>query len=187
MERVTQINAGLEDNSESPHPPPPQFNASLAAAQPVEPLATSPTPPRRRRVGRRFLKGRLTLLAAVLIATLLSAAFGGILLGLHEGIREQQVTESPVAPPVVNQPVVNQKTDEAPKASIPARTVKVSDNTPRISRRPLSVEPAKPDLAQVWDKPVARRVGVIIFGRGKEDRQRGETRRRRYADNDDHQ
>ena len=188
MEHEIQTNTAVEDNSS--HPAQPEFNATvIAAAQPVQPLAPKPAPQVRNRPGLRFPNGKLGLLAVVLIGSLLSAAVAGAVFGVHESLREQSVTETPADAPVISKTV-----DEAPKASVPVRTVpvgtvKVTEAPPRISRRPVIVEAPRPDLAETGDKPVARRIGVIVFARGKQDRPnlREETRPRRYGKKGDDQ
>jgi hypothetical protein len=75
----------LEHSPGTPYPPPPRFDeAMIAAAQPVEPLVTNQTLSGRQITVRRSLKNKLALIAAVLIATFLSAAFGGSSSGLRE-------------------------------------------------------------------------------------------------------
>ena len=167
----------LEQNSEIPLPPPPQFDeAMIAAAQPVEPLAINQARKGRQLTVRGSLKTKLTFIAAVLIATFLSAAFGGILFRL-KGVASP---EGEVAAPVASQSPV-----ETPSAVTPASSVKISDNLPRKSRRPLRVAPVAADLAPPGDneKPVARKVGVILFGTGKEAHKR-QSDWRRHGDND---
>jgi hypothetical protein len=75
-----------------------------------------------------------------------------------------------------------------PSAMTPAPSVKISDNLPRKSRRPLRVAPVAADLAPPGDneKPVARRVGVILFGAGKEAHKRQRDWRRHDDNKDDH-
>jgi len=173
----------LEHDSLSPYPPPPQFDeAMIAAARPVEPLAMNQTPEGRQPTGRRSLKSKLIFVAAVLIATFLSAAFGGIL------FRLQGVARSPESAAAA--PVASQSPEETPRAATPAPSVRVSDNLPRKSRRPLSVAPVTADLAppdaRLNEKPVARKVGVILFGPGKEAHKRQRDWRRHGDNADDH-
>src|SRR5258706_8342118 len=168
----------LEQNSEIPIPPPPQFDeAMIAAAQPVEPLAINQTRKGRQLTVRGSLKTKLIFIAAVLVATFLSAAFGGILFRL-KGVAHSP--EGEVAAPVASQSPV-----EMPSAVTPAPSVKISDNLSRKSRRPPRVAPVAADLAPPGDneKPVARKVGVILFGTGKEAHKR-QRDWRRHGDND---
>src|SRR5260370_40668647 len=125
----------LEKNSGPPYPRPPRFDeAMIAAAQPVEPLLTNQTLSGRHTTVRRSLKNKLVLIAAVLIATFLSAAFGGILFRL-KGV-EPRAPESAEAPPIANQTA-----EETTRAAMPSTNVKVTENLPRKSRRKLSVAP----------------------------------------------
>src|SRR6267378_3583489 len=102
----------LEQHPEIPLPPPPQFDeAMIAAARPVEPLAMNQTR-EGRQTGRRSLKSKLIFVAAVLIATFLSAAFGGIL------FRLKGVAHSPEGAAAA--PVASQSPVEMPSAATPA-------------------------------------------------------------------
>jgi hypothetical protein len=188
MNPVIENGTDAEHDSARPYPPPPHFDAAMiAAAQPVEPLATNQTTTGRP-ASRRFLKRGWGLLAVLMIGALLSAVLGGILLGVHDAKSE---TAGPADPSVAKEPLKETPPMEAPKASTNAPPVKVSDNSPARSKRPSSpwsVERTKPDLgspgASAGEKPVARKVGVIYFGPGKEDR-KGQKARHRHGDNDD--
>ena len=172
----------------SPYPEPAQFDANMiAAAQPVEPLATVPN--RRSPTLRQFLKGRLGLLAVLLIGGLLSAAIAGMLLGFR-GAAEPTAAETSAAPPVVNQPAEQTTKTWAP-APQPAKT---SENPSRKAGRQLSPAPARIDVdssrakdARADEKPVARKVGELVYKWEKEERkERRKAERRRHRDDDDH-
>src|SRR5260221_3559376 len=118
----------LEQNSEIPIPPPPQFDeAMIAAAQPVEPLAITQTRKGRQLTVRGSLKTKLIFIAVVLIATFLSAAFGGIL------FRLKSVAHSPEGDMAA--PVASQSPVETPSAVTPSPGVKISDDLRRQYRR----------------------------------------------------
>jgi hypothetical protein len=100
----------------------------------------------------------------------------------HEESTQPLAAEASIGPAVVNQSV-----EEAPKASTATSSVKSSakvrdNNRPRY-RRSMEWLPAEPDSSQQGERPVARKVGEIHFGRGKQDRPREASRRRR-DDND---
>jgi hypothetical protein len=186
MNPVTENGTGAEHDSETSYPPPPHFDADMiAAAQPVEPLTTNQTTTGRP-ASRRFLKGRWGLLAVLMIGALLTAVLGGILLGVHDAKSE---TASPADPSTTKESLKETPPVEAPKASTNAPPVKVSDNIPARSKRPLSpwsVERTKPDQGppSASDKPVARKVGILYFGPGKKDR-KGQKVRHRHGDKED--
>ncbi|MDX6557725.1 MAG: hypothetical protein QOF72_774 [Blastocatellia bacterium] len=186
MNPFTENGTDSEHDSETSYPPPPHFDADMiAAAQPVEPLTMDQTTTARP-TSRRFLKGRWGLLAVLMIGALLSAVLGGILLGVHDAKSE---TAGPADPSTAKEPLKETPPVEAPKASTNAPPVKVSDNIPARSKRlssPWSVERTKPDQGppSASEKPVARKVGVLYFGPGKEDR-KGQKGRRRHGENDD--
>jgi hypothetical protein len=174
----------LDHNPGTPYPPPPRFDeAMIAAAQPVEPLVTNQTLSGRQTTVRRSLKNKLILIAAVLIATFLSAAFGGILFRLR-GVESRAPDSAEAAP------VANQTAEETTRAAMPSANVKVNENLPRKPRRQLSVAPGATDLTlpevRLNDKPTARKVGVIFFGAGKEARKSQIGWRRRGYNDDDH-
>jgi hypothetical protein len=172
-----------ENHPASPYPAPAQFDANMiAAAQPVEPLATVPN---RRSPTLQFLKGRLGLLAVLLIGGLLSAVIAGMLLGFR-GAAEPTAVETSATPPVVNQPA-----EETTKTWAPAQQpAKTSENPSRRAVRQLSPAPARVDAgspidARADEKPVARKVGELVYKWEKEERkERRKEERRRHRDDD---
>jgi len=103
MEHKAENSTVVEHTPEGLYPPPPHFDAEMvAAAQPVEPLAAKQEITGINRLWRRFPKGRLGLVTALLIAVF-SAALGGMILGLHDGVAEPRANASPASPIVVNQ------------------------------------------------------------------------------------
>jgi hypothetical protein len=137
---------------------------------------------------RQFLKGRLGLLAVLLIGGLLSAVIAGMLLGFR-GAAVPVALETPAAAPVVNPPA-----EETTKLSAPAQQpTKTSETTSRKAVGALGPAPAKVTarLPQVTDaradeRPVPRKVGELVYKWEKEERkERRKEERRRRPDNDD--
>jgi hypothetical protein len=184
MKSDIQNSTMLENDPVTPYPPPAQFDESMvAAAQPVEPLAQSQTSQRRIRVSN-FLKGRRGLLAAVvLVAALLTVAFAGML--TLRGWNEARSAEPQKEPAVTNQPPA-----ETPRASIPAHSPNAGDNPPRSLKRPPAIaarmDPTPPVEAEADNKPVARKVGVILYGAEKAERRdkKGNSRRHRHGNDE---
>jgi hypothetical protein len=110
-----------------------------------------------------------------------------MLLGFR-GAAEPTTVETQSAPPAVNQPV-----EEAPRLSAPVhQPAKTGDTVPRKIQpaAPATVELRLSNKAGADQKPIARKVGEIVYGRG--DRVRGDRKekkerqqRRRKGDNDD--
>jgi hypothetical protein len=183
MEHNLENSTVVEHPPESPYPPPAHFDAErIAAAQPVEPLAARQEITGLNRLWRRFPKGRPGLVTALLIA-LFSAALGGMILGLHDGVAEPRANASPAGPIVVDQ-----TGDEAPKPPAPARSVKINNPIPPDSKRALSVPPVTVDPASADKEPVARKVSELVLRWEKEDRKdrRKAERHRPKDNNDDH-
>jgi hypothetical protein len=189
MNHDLQNHTDAADPLASPYPEPAQFDANMiAAAQPVEPLATVPN--RRSQTLRQFLKGRLGLLAVLLIGGLLSAAIAGMLLGFR-GAAEPAAVETQAAPPVLNQTA-----EEIIKTSAPThQPAKTSENPSRKAVLQLSQAPARVDAgspqatdARADEKSVARKVGELVYKWEKEDRKdrRKAERHRPKDNNDDH-
>jgi hypothetical protein len=131
-----------------------------------------------------FLKGRRRLLAAgVLIVALLTVVFAGML--TLRGWNEARSAEPPKEPTEINQPL-----EETPKASIPAHSPNAGDNPPRRLKRPpdiaARIDSAPPVEAEVDNKPVARKVGVILYGAEKAERRekKGNSRRHRHGNDE---
>jgi len=190
MEHNLENSTVVEHPPESPYPPPPHFDAEMiAAAQPVEPLAARQEITGLNRLWRRFPKGRPGLVTALLIAVF-SAALGGMILGLHDGVAEPRANASPAGPNGLNQTgdEAPQTGDEAPKPPAPAPSVKISNSIIRNSKRALSVPPVTVDPASADKEPVARKVSELVLRWEKEDRKdrRKAERHRPKDNNDDH-
>jgi len=174
----------VEHDSDIPCPPPPHFDADMiAAAQPVEPLTRNQAQPRRQTAARQLLQGKFWLLAALSVGLFLSAGVVGMVLGLQDGYAESRPAASELQPSAVDRSV-----DEAPKASATATPIQERSKRLRRSKRMLRVAPAFADVApfetRFNEKPVARKIGEIFVGSGKEDR-KGPKRRHRAGSNDD--
>ena len=182
MKSDTQNSTVLGNDSGIPYPPPAQFDESMvAAAQPVEPLAQSQTSDRRIRVSN-FLKRRRGLLATVVLVAALSTVVASML--TLRGWNEARSAEPPKEPAVTNQPPA-----EAPRASIPAHSPNAGDNPPRRLKPPAvaaRMDPAPPVEAEADNKPVARKVGVILYGAEKAERRdkKGNSRRHRHGNDE---
>jgi hypothetical protein len=194
MEHEIINDRGPEEDLQNPHLVSPQFNAKMiSAAHPVEPLPAKQTSAKLYPAVRRFGRARWGLLAAILIAAWGTAALGGILLGLHEVVREQQgAAESPAPEPTVVKKAVKEEpriSTDKPKLSTDPVEVSVSTpeanvrTIPRISRRQVSIESARAADTKL-EKALPRKVGEIAFGRGK-GHQWEEVRPRRVRDKDD--
>lgn len=140
MEINTPNDIETENNSEPPLPPP-QFDAAMVSqAQQVEPLDASG---RRKWPGpaRNFFRGRLGVLAVILIGLLLGAAALGMLLGLRD--RQSSIDEPTTA---------NQVTPEPTNAGVAAPPVKAAPaNAPPVKAL------ARPQVAEIQEpepKPV---------------------------------
>jgi hypothetical protein len=170
--------------------PPPRFDAAMiSAAQPVEPL-----PPRG--AVRTFLRGRVGVLIAIMVALLICAAALGMVLGLRdrhnlidETTRENQPTSdstnSAEAAPTLKGP--------PPKSPVRIQTAESHASEPKpdtsAARAPRSSRLRLPQTAQKEslksEKPVARKVGEIFGGRSRV-RPRRDDSRRREQNNDNH-
>jgi hypothetical protein len=136
METNTQNDIETDNNSGPPLPPP-QFDAAMVSqAQQVEPLAARG---RRKWAGpaRNFFRGRLGVLAVILIALFLGAAALGMLLGLRD--RQSSIDEPTTA---------NQATPEPTNAGVAAPPVKALPvNAPpgKALARPQRAEIQEPE------------------------------------------
>jgi cytoskeletal protein RodZ len=180
MKSDIQNSTIVEQDATPPNPPPPQFDeAMIAAAQPVEPLTNQSTHGREPLM--QFLKVRWRLLGAILIVGLLSIVLFGMVSEQVVSRPNEKSTQPLAAEASIGPAVVNQSVQEAPKASNATSSVKSStkvrdNNRPRY-RRPMEWLQTKPDSPQQSERPVARKVGEIYFGRGKEDRAASHRRR----------
>ena len=129
------------------------------------------------------------MVTALLIA-LFSAALGGMILGLHDGVAEPRANASPSGPNGLNQTgdEAPQTGNAAPKPPAPAPSVKISNSIIRNSKRALSVPPVTVDPASADKEPVARKVSELVLRWEKEDRKdrRKAERHRPKDNNDDH-
>jgi type IV secretory pathway VirB10-like protein len=169
--------------------PPPRFDAAMiSAAQQVEPL-----PPRG--AVQTFLRGKLGMLIAIMVALLICAAAFGMVLGLRdrhnlidETTKENQSTSD------------STNSDEAaptlkgPPPKVPARIQAADSHAPEPkpvtsavpSSRSQQTHRAEADQDESLksEKPVARKVGEIFGGRNRDLRpRRDDSRRREQANN----
>ena len=192
MEFDTQNDIETDNDSEMPALPPPQFDAAMISqAQPVEPLDVSgrrkwPGPP------RNLFRGRLGVLATILITLLLGAAALGMLLGLRD--RQSSIAKPNTA---------NQATPEPANAIVAAPPVK--DPPAKVLARPQRAEIQEPepkpvnapervrrtvrgsldDIDQVLSQSGQRpRKGGEIVGGGRNVGRKGNSRHRELAGND---
>jgi hypothetical protein len=144
MEINTQNDIETDNDSEVLPLPSPQFDAAMVSqAQQVEPLDARD---RRRWPGpaRNFFRGRLAVLAAILIVLLLGAVGMGMLLGLRD--RQSSIEEPNTT---------NQATPEPANASIAAPPVK--DPPVKVLARPQRAEIQEPEPKPVNAQEQVRR------------------------------
>jgi hypothetical protein len=198
MEINSPTDIETENNSAAPLPSP-QFDAAMVSqAQQVEPLDASG---RRKWPGpaRNFFRGRMGVVAIILIALLLGAAALGMLLGLSD--RQRSIDEPTTA---------NEATPEATNTGVAAPPVKVPP--PNAPPGKALAHPQREEIQEPEPKPVTapervrrtvrvglddidqalspraqrpRKVGEI-FGSGRNDRRgrKGEPRHREREPND---
>jgi hypothetical protein len=171
--------------------PPPRFDdAMISAAQQVEPL-----PPRG--AVQTFLRGRVGVLVAIMVALLICAAAFGMVLGLRdrhnlidETTKENQVISEPrnsveVAPNLKGLPPKEPARIQAAEShAAEPKPVTSAARAPRSPR--LQLPEAAQDESLKSEKPVARKVGEILGGRNRDRHLRPYDSRRREQDNDNH-
>jgi hypothetical protein len=185
MEINTHNDTDPDNNSEMPLPEPHFDAAMISQAQQVEPLDANGRRKWRAGSALGFLRGRLGMLAVIMVALLFGAAALGMVLGLRDArssIEEPttatqatpEATNAEVeAPPVKAQPAV------APpvKAFADPKPVSASDRVRRTVR--VSLDDIDQALSEKSERP--RKVGE--YGGGRNDRRgrKGESRRRERA------
>ena len=196
MEINTQDDIETDNDSISPLPPPQFDEAMISQAQQVEPLDASGRRKWRAGSAGDFLRGRVGLLAVILVTLLLGAAAFGMLLGFRdrqsaiaEPTTANQATPEPTEESeVTTTPVKTQPVSAAPAKSL-ARTPR--DETPEPEPKLISpqkrvrrtVRVGLDDIEQALARP--RKVGEIGGGRDdRRDRKRESKDRKR--DKDDH-
>jgi hypothetical protein len=199
MEINTHNDIDTESNSGAPLSEPHFDDTMVSQAQQVEPLDASGRRKQRTGTARNFFRGRLGVLAVILVSLLLGAAGLGMVLGLrdrHSSIEEPatanqttpEPTDADVTPPPVKAQPVN-----APPAKAFSRTQPADVREPKLvapsERVRRTVRVGLDDIDQALSgngqKPTARKVGEIIGG-GRNDRRgrKGESRHRDRGDED---
>jgi hypothetical protein len=189
----TNTRNDIETNNNSPALPPPQFDeAMVSQAHQVEPLDASGQ--RKWGPAWNLFRGRLGVLAVILVVLLLGAAALGMLLGLRDrrsSIEEpataNQATPEPTSAGVAAPPVKD------PPAKVLARPQRAEIqepepkpvNAPERVRRTVRVSLGDIDQALSPREQRPRKVGEI-FGGGRSDRRgrKSESRHRQRANDD---
>jgi hypothetical protein len=202
MDINTHNDIETENNSGEPLPQPHFDDAMVSQAQQVEPLDANGRRKWRPGAARDFLRGRLGVLAVVLIALLFGAAALGMVLGLRDrqsSIEEpaaanqatSEATDADAAPPPVKAQPVN-----APpvKALTRTQSAEIQEPEPKPVSPPervrrtvrVGIDEIDRALSQSGQKPAARKVGEI-FGGVRTDRRgrKGESKHRERADDPD--
>jgi hypothetical protein len=187
------------DNNSGIMLPEPHFDATMISqAQQVEPLDASGRRKWRPASARDFFRGRLRVLAVIMVALLLGAAALGMVLGLRDGRTsiEQPTTADQATPRTdadVEPPPVKTQPVNAPPVKTFGRTqraeIRESDpkpvSPPERVRRVVRVSLDEIDQARSEKNVRARKVGE--YGGGGNDRRGRQGDLRRRGGDDDHE
>jgi hypothetical protein len=150
---IKMDNDDIEANENQQPLSTPHFDAAMISqAQPVEPLNTKDQRWRQGSTGNVF-RGRLAVLAVILVVLLLGAGAVGMVLGLRD--RQSAVTEPSTANQVTPEPTDTQAVTPVIKAPVVAPT-------PARITRAQSAEVRKPEPKLISPERVRRTVQVGI-------------------------
>lgn len=201
MEINTHNDNDPDNNSEVPLPEPHFDAAMISQAQQVEPLDANGRRKWRAGSARDFLRGRLGMLAVIMVALLFGAAALGMVLGLSEGRDARSSIEEPTtatqatpeatnaeveAPPVKAQPAVAPPvkafapTQRAEIQESDSKPVTPSERVQRTTRGSLD------NIDQALSEKTVRPRKVGEYGGGRNDRRgrKGELRKRERGGDD---